>query len=276
MNQTLIFDIGMHKGEDTAFYLKKGYDVVAVDADPNLINAAKEKFNTEHSNERLRLENIAISENEGEVDFYLSEKSIWNSLNNKVADRLDCSKEVIKVKTNTLKSLFLKYGIPHYCKIDIEGYDIVALRSLGNEGLPKYISVESECIGETEAPSEEEILATLNQMHELGYNSFKLVDQLTLRPLKLEEVFYTGKKTGRVLRKLQNVLKTTYRQKVGSKHGYDFPAGASGPFGDDIDGKWYNYEDAKAMMLKHRKQFFDTNLNGYNFSFWCDWHAKME
>ena len=36
--ENLIFDIGFHKGEDTLFYLLKGYRVIAVDADPNLIN----------------------------------------------------------------------------------------------------------------------------------------------------------------------------------------------------------------------------------------------
>ena len=33
--ENLIFDIGFHKGEDTLFYLLKGYRVIAVDADPN-------------------------------------------------------------------------------------------------------------------------------------------------------------------------------------------------------------------------------------------------
>ena len=39
--ENLIFDIGFHKGEDTLFYLLKGYRVIAVDADPDLINEWK-------------------------------------------------------------------------------------------------------------------------------------------------------------------------------------------------------------------------------------------
>ena len=31
----LIYDVGMHRGEDTAFYLRKGFRVVAVEADQN-------------------------------------------------------------------------------------------------------------------------------------------------------------------------------------------------------------------------------------------------
>ena len=36
--ENLIFDIGFHKGEDILLSLLKGYRVIAVDADPNLIN----------------------------------------------------------------------------------------------------------------------------------------------------------------------------------------------------------------------------------------------
>jgi len=32
----LIFDIGANNGDDTAFYLKKGFRVVAIEADPAL------------------------------------------------------------------------------------------------------------------------------------------------------------------------------------------------------------------------------------------------
>ena len=35
--KNLIFDIGMHIGQDTEFYLKKGFCVVAVEANPKLV-----------------------------------------------------------------------------------------------------------------------------------------------------------------------------------------------------------------------------------------------
>ena len=35
----LIFDVGFHKGEDTEFYLKKGFPVVAADANPAVFAA---------------------------------------------------------------------------------------------------------------------------------------------------------------------------------------------------------------------------------------------
>ena len=41
----LIMDVGMYDGSDTAYYLKQGYRVVAIDANPDMIDAAKSRFN---------------------------------------------------------------------------------------------------------------------------------------------------------------------------------------------------------------------------------------
>lgn len=36
-----IYDIGFHNGDDTAHYLKEGYDVLAVEANPILVDEGK-------------------------------------------------------------------------------------------------------------------------------------------------------------------------------------------------------------------------------------------
>lgn len=43
----LIIDVGMHNGQDTAFYLAKGFDVVALEANPVLVDAARIRFASE-------------------------------------------------------------------------------------------------------------------------------------------------------------------------------------------------------------------------------------
>ena len=40
MTADLIYDVGMHNGADTAFYLAKGFRVVAVEANPELVQAS--------------------------------------------------------------------------------------------------------------------------------------------------------------------------------------------------------------------------------------------
>ena len=38
----LIIDVGMHDGTDTAFYLAKGFNVVAIEANPGLVRCGSE------------------------------------------------------------------------------------------------------------------------------------------------------------------------------------------------------------------------------------------
>ncbi len=72
VKDNLIIDIGMHLGQDTAFYLEKGFDVIAVDADPNLIQSAHDKYHDFVKNHQLTLLNFAISEKDDEeVNFYV-------------------------------------------------------------------------------------------------------------------------------------------------------------------------------------------------------------
>jgi len=40
----LIYDVGAHKGEDTEFYLKKGFSVVAIEANPALCLGLTKRF----------------------------------------------------------------------------------------------------------------------------------------------------------------------------------------------------------------------------------------
>jgi predicted RNA methylase len=40
----LVYDVGLHNGDDTAFYLHQGFRVIAIDADPRAAAAAKQRF----------------------------------------------------------------------------------------------------------------------------------------------------------------------------------------------------------------------------------------
>ena len=44
VNSNLIYDVGLHEGQDTAYYLWKGFRVLAVEANPELTQAAQSKF----------------------------------------------------------------------------------------------------------------------------------------------------------------------------------------------------------------------------------------
>lgn len=49
--------------------------------------------------------------------------------------------------------------------------------------------------------------------------------------------------------------------------------GSSGPFGEELVGKWYDYPQAKEILKKHRED--KMKLNEPAWTFWCDWHATF-
>ena len=272
----LIVDVGMHKGEDTAFYLHLGYTVVAIDADPELVEQARTAFQPYVDSGKLVLENCAVSDKEETVTFYLSEMSLYNSLHQKISNRNSMLKNAVSVPARMLHSIFERHGVPHYCKIDIEGFDATALRTIqGAPTLPTYISCETECIGENERISEEQSLETLDELQKLGYRRFKLIDQRTFSALTASSELYAPTIPGRVINRLKSVAGVpSVREAFQRKYGFTFPRGASGPFGDETDGKWMSYEDARKSLLCNRTRYF-RQPSAFSYGFWCDWHAKQ-
>jgi FkbM family methyltransferase len=108
----------------------------------------------------------AISDADNQIiPFFLSKHLVWSSTHRKIAERLEKAEE-IKVKTITLKSLIEQYGCPDYCKIDIEGNDVIAVHSLmGLDTKPKVISVEAECLG----VGEQSTINMIDELYNVGY-----------------------------------------------------------------------------------------------------------
>jgi len=88
MNPNLIFDVGMHNGDDTAYYLHRGYRVVSVEADPTLAAAAEIRFSSAIADGHLKIVNKAITASRGEVDFWICDAlTVWNSFDRTMATR---------------------------------------------------------------------------------------------------------------------------------------------------------------------------------------------
>lgn len=277
--EELIYDIGFHKGEDTLFYLLKGYNVVAVDADIELIEEGKSSFKEYIDNGRLILLNYAITnESDKDINFFISQNTLWNSTKGTVASRQGNKTLKKKVRSKRLDDLFREYGTPFYCKIDIEGNDIIALRTIEySDEKPPYISVETECLGENETIAIGKELETLERLHQLGYRRFKLVDQQTLTVLSKRDFYFNiperhwTAQTAIDCRYAKEQLELTSNQR-GMKFTDFFPS-ASGPFGEELAGRWYGYKLAREILKKHRRD--KMQLGGPEWTFWCDWHAAL-
>ena len=150
MKTNLIFDVGLHKGEDTDFYLKKGYDVVAFEANSDLISQCKVRFHSQIEESKLIIVEGAIAPaSMGQrVTFYKNLKnSVWGTIRPQWAQRNEkrgAGSISLEVDRVDIAEAFKKYGIPFYLKIDIEGADLLVLDALrGFADRPQYISIKS-------------------------------------------------------------------------------------------------------------------------------------
>jgi FkbM family methyltransferase len=263
VEQDLIFDIGMHDGTDTEYYLRKGFRVVAVEADPDLAAAGEKKFQQEISSGRLTIVNRAIAGRPGTVTLYKSTQSLWSSIDVAHGHHAELKGERIEpveVDAITSAQLLEEFSTPYYMKIDIEGLDLVALRGLHKiDGRPRYISIES---GRRDI---QWVREELDAFRRLGYRRFKVVPQHLVHKQKEPDPPREGTKAG------------------------DPVHHSSGLFGEDLPGKWLTEEQAVdayrrpllnryltggGALIKNRWARAALKRTGFRAG-WYDTHAKL-
>ncbi|HMS73221.1 MAG TPA: FkbM family methyltransferase, partial [Baekduia sp.] len=148
VDDELIIDVGMHTGQDTANYLAKGFRVVAVEADPALVEAANHRFAGEMADGRLRIVHGAVSEEVGTVALAVADGlTEWSSVSEDFIARqrtVGLVTREVEVPAVRFQDVLEVSGIPHYLKIDIEGADMLAVRALRDfEDRPHFVSIET-------------------------------------------------------------------------------------------------------------------------------------
>jgi FkbM family methyltransferase len=228
MIENLIFDVGLHNGSDTAHYLQQGFRVVAIDANPTMVDLASKTFSEFVSAKRLILLNIAIAEKAEERIFWVSEKSEWSSFHESVSKRVGTGAEGVRVQCQMFPEILKEFGVPYYLKIDIEGSDDFCLRSLAEfNDRPRYISWEATYPGGIDQ---------LRAVRDLGYTRFKVIRQTDFLPVLGPPYSYSDKMNylcWRVVRKMRKII----------GHWEDRPAGSSGPFGEATRGGWLPWHE---------------------------------
>ncbi|RWM75657.1 hypothetical protein [Mesorhizobium sp.] len=69
MDRDLVYDVGMHNGDDTAFYVSQGYRVVAIEADPAQAEAQRKRFVAEIEKGQVHVVEAAIGPSHGQASF---------------------------------------------------------------------------------------------------------------------------------------------------------------------------------------------------------------
>ena len=216
----LIFDIGMHLGEDAEFYLRKGFRVVGVEADPAHCAVVAERLAGHVASGRLIIVNGAIAAQPGRIAFYRNlDNSIWGTAEPDWVERntrLGTRFERIEVDALRMKDVIAAHGMPYFMKIDIEGRDVLCLDGLrAFADRPKYLSIEASKIDLGDVRGEFDL------MRELGYRDFKVVPQHVVA---------------------KQVPPKPSRE--GQYVAWRFPEGASGLFGEEAPGEWLDADGA--------------------------------
>lgn len=216
----LIIDVGMHRGEDSEFYLAKGFAVVAVEANPILVAEVRERLGEAITQGRLRIFEAAIARTAGVQRLAVADDaSIWSSLSEEFIRRNESqgtSYRFVEVPGVTFHSILEEVGIPHILKIDIEGNDMLCVEALhGYDERPDYISIESNV--SVNRARFERVFDELAQLWTLGYRAFKYVDQ--------------SRNTER---------RCPYPALEGNYVDARFNSESSGPFGEETPGRWFS------------------------------------
>ena len=255
-HKDLVYDIGMHKGEDTEFYLRKGFRVVAFEADPDLVQLCTNRLKEFIDRNRLTIvagaiiNREAIEAGQTRILFYRNDKvSVWGTVCVNWAERnerLGTSNSILEVDVVDLARIMQQHGVPHYMKIDIEGSDMVCVNALTLfRERPDYISLESD------KTSFANIKREIDAFADLGYDSFQVVEQSGIPHAQVPP----------------------HPAQEGAYVAWRFEYGSSGLFGAELDGEWQSKREILRQYRVIRLGYYllgdDGILNQWKFRGAC-------
>ncbi len=129
---SLVFDVGANMGNRIEAFLTVTDKVVAVEPQPGCIAALKQKFGS-----KIKIEEVGLASAPGTMEMYVADESTISSFSKEFIETLKDTRfkhnnwqSTIQVPISTMDALIAKYGVPLFCKIDVEGFEHEVLSGL--------------------------------------------------------------------------------------------------------------------------------------------------
>ncbi len=127
-----IFDIGANIGYYVLMeklVIGASGEIIVIEPSPTNISLLKRNLEL-NGYEGMEVIQGAVSDKEGEFDFFLSKQSNLNTFHEFGSAASTLSGEVVKVRTYTMDELVDKFGAPDLIRMDVEGHEVEIVRGM--------------------------------------------------------------------------------------------------------------------------------------------------
>lgn len=160
----VVFDVGANMGNRVKAFLALHAKVVAVEPQPACYTFLETNF------PNITIEKIALASKEGNMQMHIASDSTISTLSSEFINATSKERfknyswnQTIQVQVSTLNNLIKKYGVPSFCKIDVEGFELEVLNGL-SQTIP-CLSIEY-CVPEMQDALEN----CVDYLHQLNVN----------------------------------------------------------------------------------------------------------
>lgn len=184
----LVFDVGANLGERSKVFRAIGAKVIAIEPTSYCSNYLKKLFKNDSN---VVVVPKALGEKEGTGEINVNEKlPVLSTMSGKWATESRFSKDYQwerkeMISVTTLDVLIKNYGIPKFCKIDVEGFEKQVLSGLSTpipmisfEFLFEFLDDSTECIEKTLALSFAEFNFTIGEEMDFTLPNWSTKQQL--------------------------------------------------------------------------------------------------